>query len=836
MRSSLRVIAIAFLLLVSLSSLNTALAQTPPPGPMRDWIIEDDTIIEDETISLWGDLIVRNGGNLTLINCVVEFNCVFPGQYGILVEESGKIDFKDTEIGSASPNNGFTFEIHGAGLLDGCHCGGMYDRGIDIYSDNVWLESNWIHDNGWVGYGVTVRSCSPTIANNTFTDNYGAIICHDEASGEIYGNTINGSEFGIAYFEQSTARAHNNSLSNNNYAFVVYDESTPTIESNTMLLNNYGIQTYHTTDTTIKNNTFDRNGFAFQGLDTSNSLLADNVIKHSLQDAVVTFDGCHCGLKNNTISGSIEDAIQVQGSSSITATGNTITGNSGYGIIMQEESNGTISGNTIRNNKFGIGCFNTTTVSAANNTIIENTDRGVHIQVIVGGRVELIDNLIKKNGHGVVTLLKGGTILRNNQILENSKRGIWVALGAGPIIDGCTISDSGEHGIYVRDISRPFITDTTIKKSGDYDVWVGNNSYPTFISCDFDTQSIFHNDSGSEVSLGWWVTVEVNDAEGAPVPQANVTIFNSEGATYTAQTDSDGYLSAIPLVELVKTENGTRDMNPFNFTARKGNSEGSTITVVLSNEHVAITLGKAVVMEAPVVIDNTIGTSSTGEPLIINARAIDYIGITNVTLYYWFDTVSGPTSPLNVTMTFIGSTFWETTITVPTDATVIHYNISAKDTSDQWNETGQIDALVIDNDPPAIADNTVRSPFTGEMFTINASVADNIAIDNVTVYYWFDTPSGSTPATNNTLTYSGRTFWEITITVPADATYFHYNIYVRDTNDNWAETGQVNIAVLDDEQDDEDGKGMFGANIMTISILVVVALVAIALVALKKRK
>ncbi len=92
MSAKFRIAAVITILLIVVLVLpvNIAEAQTPLP-PAGDWIIDDTTVIENETIVLRGNLIVRDGGVLTLRNCEVYIHCNFPGHRAIEVEEGGEL-------------------------------------------------------------------------------------------------------------------------------------------------------------------------------------------------------------------------------------------------------------------------------------------------------------------------------------------------------------------------------------------------------------------------------------------------------------------------------------------------------------------------------------------------------------------------------------------------------------------------------------------------------------------------------------------------------------------------------------------------------------------------
>ena len=62
-----------------------------PPPDNGDWVITNKTVVRNETIHLNGNLTIEPGGNLTLINCTLIFNCSFDGQYHIEVKSGSEL-------------------------------------------------------------------------------------------------------------------------------------------------------------------------------------------------------------------------------------------------------------------------------------------------------------------------------------------------------------------------------------------------------------------------------------------------------------------------------------------------------------------------------------------------------------------------------------------------------------------------------------------------------------------------------------------------------------------------------------------------------------------------
>jgi len=212
--------------------------------------------------------------------------------------------------------------------------------------------------------------------------------------------------------------------------------------------------------------------------------------------------------------------------------------------------------------------------------------------------------------------------------------------------------------------------------------------------------------------------------------------------------------------------------------------------------------------DEPSIADISPMGGTTGDIYRIRASIKDNRNINQTKCYYWTD-VSGP---VNVSMTRGGGGYYETTILIPSEATTIHYNISANDPSNNWVQTGQIDKNIIDNDAPDIIDNSPKSAMTGDNFTFNGSVADNIEIKNVYAYYWTNTSN----QLNEIMTFTGGSYYEKTITIPAGGKILHYRLSSTDTTNNYANTEQTEIIITDNDAptitDNSQDSGITGEN------------------------
>ncbi|UCF07768.1 MAG: FG-GAP repeat protein, partial [Thermoplasmata archaeon] len=318
-------------------------------------------------------------------------------------------------------------------------------------------------------------------------------------------------------------------------------------------------------------------------------------------------------------------------------------------------------------------------------------------------------------------------------------------------------NETGISSLDVVDNDLPIITDTTVGSPTTND---------SFVVSAYVTDNI----GIGEVHIYYWF-----DVSTGPTIAQNITMNNLGGGNYDLPI-------AIP---------ADASTLYYNISANDINNNRSQTGLIF------LAVGDD---DLPLISDNTLGVPTTGDSFIVAAFTEDNIGLGEVHIYYWFDTTTGPTPPLNVTMNDLGGGNYESTIVMSVNALILFYNISANDTSNNWNETGANPLAVGDNDIPIITDTTNGSPTTGDSFNITAQAWDNIGMDEVHIYYWFETTLGPSIPVNATLNDHGGGNYNITLAVPSNALNLYYNISANDTSDKWNETGPIPIPVSDDDK------------------------------------
>ena len=201
------------------------------------------------------------------------------------------------------------------------------------------------------------------------------------------------------------------------------------------------------------------------------------------------------------------------------------------------------------------------------------------------------------------------------------------------------------------------------------------------------------------------------------------------------------------------------------------------------------------VSDIPHITDNSPHPATTGDPYTFSVSVTDLDGIDSVFVRYRFG--SGATT--NVSMTNVGGSTWEHTITIPaTSLNDLYYSIAANDTLGFWNSTGTLTTDVVDNDPPSIVNDSPSNGTTGDPYTFRVNVTDNInsGSDIVVTADW----SHGSLSGNTSLSYVSGTMYEGTITLDLYSTAnLAYDLYAEDAAGNGNTTGPFSATVADND-------------------------------------
>lgn len=203
----------------------------------------------------------------------------------------------------------------------------------------------------------------------------------------------------------------------------------------------------------------------------------------------------------------------------------------------------------------------------------------------------------------------------------------------------------------------------------------------------------------------------------------------------------------------------------------------------------------------PVIVDHSLSVAYTGDSFIFNATITDNIQVSTAQVEYWYGTGTHTTT----LMTHNTGDSWITIITILNTLDVLHYIISANDTSNNWNTTRVKNVTIFDNDKPVIS-NIQAEPqqqIQNGCVNISATVTDNIEVNQV--YLSITYPNGLTCITSTrggivenfsiTQNKTGDTYY-------CNKTYrqlgtYTYHLWANDTSGNRIRSTDYTFTIID---------------------------------------
>ncbi len=176
----------------------------------------------------------------------------------------------------------------------------------------------------------------------------------------------------------------------------------------------------------------------------------------------------------------------------------------------------------------------------------------------------------------------------------------------------------------------------------------------------------------------------------------------------------------------------------------------------------------------------------------ISASVIDNVEVDEVYLYIEYPDNS--IENFSITQNKTGDTYY---CNKTYQQLGIHtYHIWANDSLGNTNTSAAYTFTIQDTTPPEILDNTPSIGYTGDMFTFNATVTDNVGVYEVVAGYWF----GDGPIKNTDMNNTSGDYWEANIIISNSLDLLHYYFYAEDTSYNGNCSDVKNVTILDNDK------------------------------------
>ena len=195
-------------------------------------------------------------------------------------------------------------------------------------------------------------------------------------------------------------------------------------------------------------------------------------------------------------------------------------------------------------------------------------------------------------------------------------------------------------------------------------------------------------------------------------------------------------------------------------------------------------------VDDPNLDDSTQGSPTTGDPFVLRLTAVDASTVRTAIAQYDF----GTGAEKNVSMERNRGT-WTANITVPANATELHYSFHVSDAAGNWNSTIPRTMVVLDDDAPVFGEFTQSSsPTTGDMLTLSVMIFDNLGIEEVRLILEYGDDILNLSVSNR----SGDQ-WGIRFAAPSDHRNFSYRFTACDPTGNRNETAPGFMEVADND-------------------------------------
>ncbi len=302
------------------------------------------------------------------------------------------------------------------------------------------------------------------------------------------------------------------------------------------------------------------------------------------------------------------------------------------GILLDHVTTGAIINNTVFNNR-RIGILSTASseilvernnvsynwfsgmrldMSSYNNSIINNIAEGNHIHgiVLIEGiqNTIVVNNTAKNNRQGGILLQSAS----NNYVANNDLSGNWLyGLTVFYNADNNTllenkIDSSGQYGVYISSSKNNIFVDNTIFNSSLGDVYscdeLNGEVYNTLLNVSFNKDKV--NVTNGTVYVKWYMDGYVQDINGNPLENAQVTVIDMFNNRKDFITRQDGIIPRSIVEEYVQDSQGKHYTNFYHIIIRKlGFYSVSRYLNVFGNEFVSVTLTRILAPRPPVKAD-----------------------------------------------------------------------------------------------------------------------------------------------------------------------------------------------------------------------------------------
>jgi parallel beta-helix repeat protein len=554
-----------------------------------DWDVSGTEEYWNETILMDGNITVDNGETLILHNCTVAMNCSqFNGQYHIEVRTGGTLRILDYDWDNSTSDDASLITDSPFDSNNGSSTDYAYNFTVD-WGGTLEFRNSSIRDCGWASpndweQGICI-----------YGDN--AIIDHVDISSKFKGVVLNGGLGGrISYCDLTINSTNTDSLGIHTWDRVGFIAQNNSINMTGTGANKIGILIHNNTNSRIIGNNITAHsgtGWAdgISVISGSNNWISENIVYHYVPGSSILFwNTTSATVRSNEIriySNWTTGLLVHNTTYSIISDNYLIQYAEGISIGIQNDCQDTLlEGNIIQGNSDGMdGIY---LQNAYNNIKIFNTSinltgtyshglRGIFSSQIQFNNFDVLISNMSSMGmlfqfcDNITGLISNITTTAS----ASFSNGVWIEHSKDLLFGGLDITINNVFGsgvvfangaesnlIVFSDINTTTVTSTSINGFNSTFNMVINSTLTTPLSADVvldqNATLVFVNvsysdryiqDVNTQLIVGWYMNIQVQDASGQPMPNVNVNIERSDAIPVTNSiTDSNGWIQWIPCI------------------------------------------------------------------------------------------------------------------------------------------------------------------------------------------------------------------------------------------------------------------------------------------------
>lgn len=526
-------------------------------------IFEDNYIFEDIYLTASSS---NNFTNNTIVNSTITID-----------EDSFSTNFYNNSITLSGGTIIYAYGAEVGDVINNNLLGAIFPGNCNNFSNNTIAGASQVNfnENCTPGYNTLVNSTAYVTSSNVLLNGSNFQNSRIAILGTDYRNvTISYNNFTGAHPTFSTEAM---ALSYLNDSFI-YNNDMSDLET--------GISFSSSFNNSIFNNTiYNSSDAASFDSNSDNNLVYWNDL-FNLSNAGVLFYGNNNLVYNNTLTNIINFAIYSAVYNNI--TDNVITQNNRVGIGIYLSSNNYVTRNQVNNTNQGLYVSGGSSNANVFNNVVSDCNYGF----------SLIDNNYNHN------------FSRNN--FTNCVYGVYILDRIYNNNFSNNIFENGTYGVYLNapyTFNTPASENNTFTNIQLYNYTTGIYTNASLLTTNYVINGTFNKSSiqtygNSSIATKWYLDTQVNDINGLPIQNANVTSYNLFGSVDDTDLTSSGGQAQSEIIEFVQNSSGKlyytnhtinasissfSNVTSINFS--ETNSTNITLSIPISNANCSIING-----------------------------------------------------------------------------------------------------------------------------------------------------------------------------------------------------------------------------------------------------